>query len=149
MKVGISNYVGGAALAVIGGAAALYTYISQTFDPSGLFDVLMLVALLCLVASIFLGGRGADATTVAVANETWTTRSAGNDFNLQALLTLLGLLLVLGATVLGAMSDRRESNVETQVKTLEKQVDHLQIEQDAQLSTLAHLRDALRNRRTP
>jgi amino acid transporter len=132
MKVGISNYVASAALAVIGGAAALYTYISQTFNPPTGFDLLMLAALACLVISIVLGGRGADDATAAVANDTWTMSSSGRAFELQAVLTLLGLILVLIATFVGAMSDRRESSVEARVERLEKQVRHLQVEQRGQ-----------------
>lgn len=122
MKVGISNYVGGAALAVIGGAAALYTYISQTFNPSAGFDGLMLLALALLVLSIVLGGMGADDATAAVANDTWTMASSGNKFDLQATFTLLGLILVIVATVIGASSERRESSVEGRVDTLEREV---------------------------
>jgi hypothetical protein len=128
MKVGVSNYVGSAALAVIGGAAALYTYISQTFNPSSLFDGLMLVALVCLVLSIFLGGMGADDATAAIANDTWTTGSSGNKFDLQATFTLLGLILVIVATVIGASSDRRESSVEARLETVEREVRELKTE---------------------
>lgn len=126
MKVGISNYVGGAALAVIGGAAALYTYISQTFDPCWLFNALMLAGLASLVLSIVLGGIGADEATAAVAADDWTMNSSGNSFNLQAVFTLLGLILVIVATLVGAGSDRRESSVEARLEALENEVQKLQ-----------------------
>jgi uncharacterized membrane protein len=125
MKVGTSNYVASAALAVIGGAAALYTYISQTFDPSTLFDVLMLLALACLVVSIVSGGLGADDATAAVAADTWTTDTSGAKFEIQAILTLVGLVLVLAATYVGATSERRESSVEARLGALEMEVREL------------------------
>jgi hypothetical protein len=122
MKVGTSNYVASAALAVIGGAAALFTYISQTFDPPLGFDLVMLFALLCLVGSIVVGGLGADDVTSAVADATWTKSSAGAKFEWQAGLTLLGLVLVLIGTWVGATSARRESGLEERVQRLERQV---------------------------
>ncbi|HET9591302.1 MAG TPA: hypothetical protein VFP17_00140 [Solirubrobacterales bacterium] len=122
LKVGISNYVASAALAVIGGAAALYTYISQTFDPGNGFWVLMLIGLVCLVVSILVGGLGADDATHAVATGNWTTSSSGNKFNYQSILTLVGLILVLTATLIGASSDRRESTVEERLEKVEQQL---------------------------
>jgi hypothetical protein len=122
MKVGISNYVASAALAVIGGAAALYTYISQTFDPPDAFWILMLAGLVSLVVSIFVGGLGADDATHAVATGNWTTNTSGNRFNYQSMLTLLGLILVLLATWIGASSDRRGSSVEDRLDKVEQQL---------------------------
>jgi len=122
MKIGTSNYVASAALAVIGGAAALYTYISQTFDPSGVFEALMLIGLALLVISIVAGGLGADDATQAVATESWTTSTSGGKFNTQALLTLLGLVLVIIATLVGASSDRRESSVEERLDKVEQRL---------------------------
>ncbi len=140
MKVGTSNYVASAALGGIGGGAALYTYISQTFNPPLAFDLLMVVALGCLVLSIVFGGRGADDATAAVANEEWTTSSSGIAFEVQSVLTLLGLILVLIATALGASSDRRESSVEARVESLQQQVHRLHAEQRRQRLILTLLR---------
>jgi hypothetical protein len=122
MKVGISNYVASAALAVIGGAAALYTYISQTFDPPVGFWALMLAGLVCLVISIISGGLGADDATAAVAREDWDTSTSGGNFSFQAGLTMLGLILVLVATLIGASSDRRESSVEDRLDKVEQRL---------------------------
>jgi predicted MFS family arabinose efflux permease len=123
MKVAISNYVASAALAVIGGAAALYTYISQTFEPPRAFWVLMVLGLACLVGSIVAGGLGADDATVAVADDTWTMNTSGGKFNGQAILTLVGLILVILATLIGASSDRRESSVEDRLEKIEQQIE--------------------------
>lgn len=127
IKVGISNYVGSAALAVIAGAAALYTYISQTFEPSWCFDLAMVLAVICLVAAIFVGGLGADDTANAIADGNWEKRSAGPWFNLQAGLTLIGLVLVLIGAAIGANSQRREGAVEQRVAKLERQVRLLEV----------------------
>lgn len=119
MKVGTSHYVATSALAVIGGASALYTYISQTFEPSTGFYVLMVLGLVALVLSIILGGRGADDATAAVATGSWSFSTGADVFNLQAILTLVGLVLVLAGTIVGAGSNRMQSTVEARVGVLE------------------------------
>jgi hypothetical protein len=137
IKVGISNYVGSAALAVLAGAAALYTYISQTFEPPTCFDIVMVIAVILLVAAIVFGGRGADKSANAVAAGTWSTNSAGESFNLQALLTLVGLVLVLIAAAIGANSQRREGAVEERVTRLERQVHRLETQPERRASNVA------------
>lgn len=122
MKVGISNYVASAALAVIGGAAALYTYISQTFNPSMAFEALMMCGLISLVLSIVVGGAGADDATNAVADDTWGKNTSGGKFNTQAVLTLIGLILVIAATVIGASSDRHGSAIEDRLEKVEQRL---------------------------
>jgi uncharacterized membrane protein len=136
MKVGTSHYVATAALGVIGGAAALFTYISPTFEVPGVFNVLMLVAVACLVVSIILGGRGADDITADVADNNWTLDSGGSAFNLQALLTLLGLVLVLVATGFGASSERQGADLGDRVDVVEKRVEELRARVEEQSQVL-------------
>jgi hypothetical protein len=126
IKVGISNYVGSAALGVIAGAAALYTYVSQTFEPPTCFDIVMVIAVVLLVAAIVFGGLGADNTANDIAAGKWSTASAGSWFNFQALATLIGLVLVLVAAAIGANSQRREGAVEERVTRLERQLHRLE-----------------------
>ena len=104
IKVGISNYVGTAALAVLAGAVALFTFFKQNYDPSIVFYVAFVVAVAALVASIFLGGRGANATAYYLADGTWTKDTRMADFDLQATLTLIGLILTVASAVLGTTS---------------------------------------------
>lgn len=137
IKVGISNYVGSAALAVIAGGAALYTYISQTFEPPTCFDVVMVIAVVLLVVAIVFGGLGADNSANAVAADNWSKDSAGQWFNLQAVLTVVGLVLVLVAAAIGANSQRREGAVEERVTRLERQVDRLEAQPERRASSVA------------
>ena len=137
IKVGVSNYVGSAALGVLAGAAALYTYISQTFEPPTCFDIVMVVAVILLVAAIVFGGLGADNSANAVAAENWSSDSAGPWFNLQALVTLVGLVLVLVAAAIGANSQRREGTVEERVTKLERQVHRLEVQSERGASNVA------------
>src|SRR5690242_17146858 len=87
VKVGISNYVGTAALAVLAGAVALFTFIKQNYDPSVAFYVAFALAVLALVIGIFLGGQGANATAYYLAEGTWKNTPLA-EFNWQAILTL-------------------------------------------------------------
>jgi hypothetical protein len=124
LKIGISNYVATAALAVLAGAAGLFTYISQSFDPPWTFYGLMIVAALALVASIVIGGDGADATVASIAEGEWDNSKTWQ-FNAQSVLTLLGLVLVLAATAVGATSTQRIGEPE-RLERLEAQMIQLQ-----------------------
>jgi hypothetical protein len=104
LKVGISNYVGTASLALIAGAVVLFTYIQQFYRLSWVFYLFMMLALAALVVSFIFGGWGSNSTAKAVANGTWSGGTQTTDFNLQAILTLVGLLLLLVAAGLGLTS---------------------------------------------
>src|SRR4029077_12385022 len=125
MKVGISNYVGSAALAVLAVAAGLFTYISQMFQPPFSFYLLMVLAAGCLVFSLILGGGGADEVTGKVAPGTWSNQST-SQFNLQSIMTLLGLVLLLAATAVGATARTQASVSQQQLTTLSQTTGKLQ-----------------------
>ena len=92
------------------------------------FEVLMLCAVSALVVAIFLGGRGSDAVANDLAHGRSTKESHYSSFNLQALLTLVGLLLVLVATVVGTGSQKQESATDKQVDALAKQARYLHVQ---------------------
>jgi hypothetical protein len=137
-KVTISNGVATAALAVIAGAAALYTYVSQTFEPPATFQVLMLIAVVALVVSIVLGGLGSNemANRIATGADSLQVRS----FNTQALLTLAGLLLVLAATAVGASSERHATGIEGRIDRASRDIGELRARLDEQSRTVRALR---------
>jgi hypothetical protein len=101
IKVSISNYVGTAALAMLAGAVALFTYVQQNFNPSASFYVLILLAVIALVGSLFAGGKGANSTATALAQGTWDDKTKTKAYSRQAVLTLAGLVLVLAAAGVG------------------------------------------------
>jgi hypothetical protein len=101
IKVSISNYVGTAALAMLAGGVALFTYIQQNFNPSGLFYLLILLSLIALVASLFAGGKGADSTATKLGSGAWTHETRTVAYQVQTFLTLAGLILVLAAAGVG------------------------------------------------
>lgn len=125
LKVGISNYVGAAALAVLGGAAGLFTYISQNYNLTSWFYAVMVVSAVCLVGSIAIGGDGADVVVHQVARGKWRNAKTWQ-FNWQATLTLIGLVLVLVATAVGVRSTRAQARAATEAVKLEQQIIRLQ-----------------------
>jgi hypothetical protein len=100
LKVSISSYVGTATLALIAGGVALYTYVQQNFSPSIGFYLPMLLAVVALVISFVLGGKGANSTATELAKGTWTKDTKTKSFNWQAILVLIGLCLMLIAAAL-------------------------------------------------
>jgi hypothetical protein len=103
-KVGISNYVATAALAVLAGAGVLFTYISQNFNPPWTFYLFMGLTAVAVVASIYLGGDGSDATVAEIANGTWDNSRGLWQYDWQAILTLFALLSLIAGTAVGASS---------------------------------------------
>jgi hypothetical protein len=92
-----------AALAVLAGTLALYTYIAQNFSPPWLFYAFMTAGAFSLVASIFIGGMGADLSVAQVARGVWDNSRLWQ-FESQACLTLLALPLIAIATAIGTTS---------------------------------------------
>lgn len=103
LKVGISNYVNTATLGMLAGAVALFTYVQQHFNVSGVFYGFMAAAAVLLVASSVAGGKGASAMADKLAKGTWKGQKTPA-FNWQAILTLLGTVALVAATAVGASS---------------------------------------------
>jgi hypothetical protein len=59
-----------------------------------------------LVFSFDLGGKGANKIAKAVAGGTWKTDTSTPSFDWQAKLTMLGLVLLLIAGVVGSLESR-------------------------------------------
>jgi hypothetical protein len=105
VKVGISNYVGTATLAVLAGGVALFTYFQQNFNVSDFFYGSAVAAAVLLVASLFLGGKGASSMADKLARGTWRGEKT-RAFNWQAILALAGTVALVIATVAGTSSHR-------------------------------------------
>lgn len=105
VKVGISNYVGTATLAVLAGGVALFTYFQQNFNVSDLFYAFTAGAAVLLVVSLYLGGQGASSLADKVAAGTWTGQKT-EEFNWQAIFALAGTVVLVVAVALGTSSHR-------------------------------------------
>jgi signal transduction histidine kinase len=128
MQVSISSYVGTATLAVLAGAVALFTYISQQFEPKCGFYVLMIIGAVALVFSLFLGGKGSAAVASHVNSNSWSTSTKVDEFGGQALLALIGVFAVLAATAVGLASPRQDNSLEARVERLAENVAVLEAE---------------------
>jgi hypothetical protein len=112
IKVGISNYVGTATLAVLAGGVALFTYIQQNFKSSGVFYGFTAAAAFLLITSFVVGGKGAAEMANELAEGRWKKDTEIiaffnwkiMAFDWQAILTLLGTLALIIATVVGTSS---------------------------------------------
>lgn len=90
MKVGISSHIATAALAVMAGALALYTFVASTFQEPWHFHALVFLGLVLLVLSVFVGAKASAAVTAAVRRGEWLSETTsdkplGSGFNQQSL----------------------------------------------------------------
>lgn len=102
-KIGISNYVATATLAVLAGLVVLFTYIQQSFKTYLDFYICVASAVLSLVASLIFGGLGCDKVATKVLNNEPNTNLKVSFFDYQAKLALLGLIFVVAAAAFGTI----------------------------------------------
>jgi hypothetical protein len=122
---GISNYVATAALAVLAGAVALFTFVTQFHKPGTAFYITIAAGAILLVAAIFVGGKGSQAVAESVGDETWDSSADVCEYDWQAILTLLGLVAVIAAVVIGVTAPERSDALAQRVLRLERQVTQL------------------------
>jgi hypothetical protein len=122
ISVSISNYVATAALGVLAGAVVLFTYVSGTFSVEDAFYWTSGAGVLLLVASIVVGGRGSAAVAKGIGREEYNPNKKSQWYRWQAILTLLGLLLVVVSAIAGVTASRLHSDLDARMKTLEREV---------------------------
>ncbi|HET7418462.1 MAG TPA: hypothetical protein VFJ61_12640 [Solirubrobacterales bacterium] len=122
LQASLSNYVATAALAVLVGAAGMFTYVSQNFDPHWIFYVLIAGSAVALVASVFIGGKGTGIVIDQIATRTWTPGKRNGRYGTQATFTLIGLGLLLVATAVGVTAPHQQSTLERRVDRLASEV---------------------------
>lgn len=147
--VGISNYVGTAALAVLAAALALFTYLSQNFDVGVAFYIFISASAVLLVLSLAVGGWVSDEVASTVSKGTfpkseWNGQAPGG-FSVQTVLTLLGLIALLVAVAIGATSRKQASDTQRQLTELTRSVAKLddafkasEAHDAARISALSH-----------
>jgi hypothetical protein len=150
ISVAISNYVATAALGVLAGSVVLFTYVSGAFALEAGFYLLIGAGVVSLVASIFVGGRGSAAVAKAVGRAEYHPNKKSQLYNWQAILTLLGLVLVLISAVAGVTVARLHSDADRRLAALEKEVAILREESrhdqaDDQMFYRCHLYDPRRH----
>lgn len=126
ISASISTYVATAALAVLAGAVALFTYVTQNYVAEDWFYGLLAAGVAALVVAIFLGGKGSAAVAQAVGSGDYEPGTTSDFFSCQAGLTLIGLLLILAATAVGVTDARQTSAVAREVEALKTRVSRLE-----------------------
>jgi hypothetical protein len=104
IAISLSEYLITVALAVIAGQAGLATVFVDKRSKLGPYYLFSLVALLTLVASIVLGGRGIADVYHGGFSAHWKDNAvAAQDFNRQAVLLLVGFIAALISVALAFM----------------------------------------------
>ena len=99
IETSLSSYLMTAALAVIGAEAAVLTFVLDKREKLGSFYFVSGLGFLLLVASIYHGGRGIMEVYKNGFAGKWGVQTSKRDFNRQAILSLLGVILVFASVV--------------------------------------------------
>jgi hypothetical protein len=98
----LSGYLITAALAVLGAQAVVVTFVIDRRDHLTSFYYVSGFGMAGLVGSIILGGAGIDEIVVEGAKGNWKIRTRRGKFNWQAILVLVGAILVAVSAFLGS-----------------------------------------------
>lgn len=121
IRVGISNYVGTAALAVLAGEAAFFTFAQQVYALWWLFYGLVGLAALLIVLSMIAGGQGAASIAKKVADGTYSGEKIPK-FNKQAILTLLAMVIVIAAIPVALSASPRRTQQDNCAEMLSQEL---------------------------
>lgn len=137
LAVNLSSYLITGSLAVLGAEAVVVTFVMDKRESLGAFAVLSVLACTSLVTSILCGGRGISELMSNGAKGEWAISSRSGWFDWQALLTLIGIVL-LGVSLFLGRPKENEFERELHISSaslrqasdqLRKQVDDIQEEQ--------------------
>lgn len=104
MAVGIAGSMTTAAIAVLGIIGAIVTYIASNYQDLTAFYILAALSALALISGIWQGMRGiAELTNKGFQGE-WLVETKKGRFDKQSLATLIGLLLLGAAVIVGFMA---------------------------------------------
>ena len=101
LAVTLSGLVVTAALAVLGAQAVVVTFVIDRRDDLLGFYAVSVCGMVALVASIVLGGRGIWEIVSGGFDGAWRVTTQHGKFNFQAILALVGAILVATSAFLG------------------------------------------------
>jgi hypothetical protein len=101
MTIGLSGQIVQAALGVVAVQAVIATWVIDRRVHLTWFYVVSACAVGALLLSIIVGGRGVAEIIGKGYHGTWLIRTKRHKFNAQAILTLLGAILVVVSVFLG------------------------------------------------
>ena len=105
LVVNLSSYLVTGAIAMLGAQAVILTFVLDKRNGLIPFYCVSACASFALTAGIFLGGRGIYELIADGHKGTWKIYSRRDDFNRQALATLLGILFLGISAFLGSPKD--------------------------------------------
>ncbi|NQY65481.1 MAG: hypothetical protein HRT38_17550 [Alteromonadaceae bacterium] len=112
LMTNLSGFIITANLSMLAIQGASYVFVAGASNQTSLpYNILSILAFFCFVISIILGGKGITETATALSNSSWGISTAKNKFNGQAILSLVGILLFLTASIL--FTDRPEDKNDT------------------------------------
>jgi hypothetical protein len=106
----LSSYIITAALAVLGAQAVLTTFVIDKREHLTAFYIVGGCGATALVLSIIAGGAGTYEIITAGARGDWKVTTRGGKFNIQAVLALIGTILVVASAFLGDAKPRESAN---------------------------------------
>lgn len=137
----LSSYVMTASLGVIAAQAALATFVLDKRDHLTGFYVCMIAGLISSVASIVFGGKGIAAIASGGFDGNWSLKPNGDSFNKQAILCLIGMVLLLASVFAGR--PKPESPGVDQIRRLNTAITQQQTQIDDLKAKYAALADQL------
>jgi hypothetical protein len=132
LKISLSSYVITAALGVIAAQAAITTFVLDKRELLTSFIAFSALGFGALIASIYFGGKGITDTYKSGFEGDWKVADPKRQFNLQAILALVGVGLAVVSIFLGtpkADTPRAPADydkVQTSLIELRKQVNELE-----------------------
>jgi hypothetical protein len=90
----LSSYLMTAALGVIAAQAVIVTFVFDKREHLAWFYLFSAIGVASSVASIYFGGRGIFSLTKRGIDGDWVIKTGGGQFNKQAWLALIGVVLV-------------------------------------------------------
>jgi predicted lysophospholipase L1 biosynthesis ABC-type transport system permease subunit len=118
----ISSNIGTASLGALAGLIALYTYLAQTYKLDALFYGAAVLAAVCLIGSLVLGGWGTKKLVEKVAGGGWKVSDGIFAYRLQTGTAVAGLVLIGLATVIAVKAPHLIDKTAQDVQRLDERV---------------------------
>lgn len=137
ISVNLSFYLITGCLAILGAQAAILASVLDKREGLLWFGIVSGTSFVCLIAAIVVGGKGIYEITERGFKGEWEISTQNGLFNRQAVLTLLGVILLAWSTLLGTPKpdvpnsqilqlNREISEVRKQLAAAEDEIRHIE-----------------------
>jgi hypothetical protein len=142
LTVSLSGSLTAGSVAIIGGAAAVSTFVTDKYSVSWIFYAALLVGIGLLAWGVFAGGQAVGKICSEGAEGRWTNTPDKGSFNNQAIGALFGTLVLLVAVGVGLAGERRGTEPSTSQR-VDPRIDGLVDRNQASEAELARVRTEL------